>query len=86
MAFSDPWLTGVKELLVTRPAAPSVASVDELAGKEVHIRKSSSYYESLMRVNALLKKAGKQPMKLVPADEQFEDEICSRWLMLVLSR
>jgi len=74
VAFSDPWLTGVKELLVTGPAAPQVASVDDLAGKEIHVRKSSSYYESLVQLNGVFKKAGKQPIKLVPADEMFQDE------------
>ncbi len=42
VAFSDPWLTGVKELLVIGPAAPPVVSVDDLAGKEIHVRQSSS--------------------------------------------
>ena len=74
VAFSDPLLTDVKELLVTGPAAPPVAGVDDLAGKEVHVRKSSSYYESLMQLNHVFKKAGKPPIKLVFADEMFEDE------------
>jgi len=72
--FADPLLTGVKELLVTGPAAPPVAGLDDLAGKEIHVRKSSSYYESLARLNETFKKAGKLPMKLVPAEETFEDE------------
>jgi membrane-bound lytic murein transglycosylase MltF len=72
--FSDPMLSGVKELLVTGPAAPPVTKVDDLAGKEIHVRKSSSYYESLVDMNASFKKAGKPPLKLVAADEMFEDE------------
>jgi membrane-bound lytic murein transglycosylase MltF len=74
VAFSDPWLTDVKELVVTGPASQPVASVDDLAGKEIHVRKSSSYYESLVQLNGVFKKAGKQPIKLVPADEMFQDE------------
>ena len=61
-------------MLVTGTAAPSVASVDDLSGKEVHVRKSSSYYESLLNLNATFKKAGRQPIKLVIADEIFQDE------------
>ncbi|MGD8264265.1 MAG: lytic transglycosylase F [Desulfobacterales bacterium] len=72
--FSNPLLTGVKELLVTGPAAPTVTSVDDLAGKETHVRKSSSYYESLVELNASFEKAGKQPIQLIAADETFEDE------------
>jgi membrane-bound lytic murein transglycosylase MltF len=72
--FSNPMLTGVKELLVTGPAAPPVTGIDDLAGKEVHVRKSSSYYESLAMLNDTFKKTGKSQMKLVLAEENFEDE------------
>jgi membrane-bound lytic murein transglycosylase MltF len=72
--FSNPLLTGVSELLVTGPAAPSVISLDDLAEKEIHVRKSSSYYESLVQLNASLKKKGKKPIKLIPADDSLEDE------------
>jgi membrane-bound lytic murein transglycosylase MltF len=72
--FSNPLMTGVQELLVTGPAAPSVSSLDDLAGKEIHVRKSSSYYESLVELNASLKKNGKKPIKLIPVDDVLEDE------------
>jgi membrane-bound lytic murein transglycosylase MltF len=72
--FSNPLLPGVNELLVTGPAAPPVVSLDDLAGKEIHVRKSSSYYESLVQLNASFEKTGKQPIQLIPADETFEDE------------
>ncbi len=72
--FSNPMLTGVKELLVTGPAAPPLSAVDDLAGQEIHVRKSSSYYESLVDLNASFKKSGKPQMKLIAAEELFEDE------------
>ena len=72
--FSNPFLTGVRELLVTGPAAPSVASLNDLAGKEIHVRKSSSYYESLVQLNSSFKKSGKKPMQLIAADDMLEDE------------
>ena len=72
--FSNPFGSGVKELLVTGPSAPSIKSIDDLAGKEIHVRRSSSYYESLIQLNTSFKKARKSPMKLVLADETFEDE------------
>jgi membrane-bound lytic murein transglycosylase MltF len=72
--FSNPLLSGVKELLVSGPAAPPVTGVDDLAGQEIHVRKSSSYYESLALLNESFKKAGKSQMDLVPAEEAFEDE------------
>jgi len=72
--FSNPMQTGVKELLVTGPAAPAVTGIDDLAGQKIHVRKSSSYYESLVLLNNSLKKRGKAPLKLIPAEEIFEDE------------
>jgi len=72
--FSDPHLTGVDEIIVTGPAEPAIASLDDLAGREIHLRKSSSYYESLVGLNMRFKNTGKAPMKIVPADEYLEDE------------
>ena len=72
--FSNPLMTRVRELLITGSAAPSVASLDDLSGKEIHVRKSSSYYESLVELNASLKKNSKKPVKLIPADDSLEDE------------
>jgi membrane-bound lytic murein transglycosylase MltF len=72
--FSGPGFTGVDEIIVTGPAGPPVKTIDDLAGKEIHVRASSSYYESLKRLNARFKKENKKPMKLVLADEYLEDE------------
>jgi membrane-bound lytic murein transglycosylase MltF len=72
--FSDPLLSGVKEVVITGPASPPIRSLDDLAGKEVYVRKSSSYYESLLELNTGFKKSGKKPVKLILADENLEDE------------
>ena len=72
--FSDPILTNVRELIITGPASPSLASLEDLSGKEVYVRKSSSYHESLLRLNQSFQDAGKDPVAIVPADENLEDE------------
>jgi membrane-bound lytic murein transglycosylase MltF len=72
--FSDPLAVDVKELLVTGSAAPTMKNLDDLAGKEIHVRRSSSYYESLTQLNQSFQQAGKPKMNLVLADEIFEDE------------
>jgi membrane-bound lytic murein transglycosylase MltF len=72
--FSDPIGTGVNEIVVTGPASPPIQSVQDLSGKEVFVRKSSSYYESLQGLNAELEKAGKPPVRLKLAPETLEDE------------
>jgi membrane-bound lytic murein transglycosylase MltF len=72
--FSDPLLEGVSELIVTGPSSPSVSSLDDLSGKEVWVRESSSYYQSLKKLNESFKNEGKEPIKIRPADEHLEDE------------
>jgi membrane-bound lytic murein transglycosylase MltF len=72
--FSDPLIPGVEELLVTGPSAPPVRSLEDLAGKEIHVRPSSSYYESLIQLDQSFQKAGKPQMNLVTADEMLQDE------------
>jgi membrane-bound lytic murein transglycosylase MltF len=72
--FADPWLRDVDEIVVTGPQSPSIASRDDLAGKEVFVRRSSSYHGSLLKLNATFKQQGKPAVKLVPAPETLEDE------------
>ncbi len=72
--FSNPLVESIDEIVVSGPASPSVASVDDLSGKEVFVRKSSSYYEHLQALNAGFQKAGKPPIKFKFAPEDMEDE------------
>ena len=72
--FSDPLLTGVSEVVVTRSDAAPLGSVQDLAGREIHVRTSSSYYESLQRLNAELVRSGLEPIRIHEADEWLEDE------------
>ncbi len=62
------------EILVTGPAAPEIASLDDLSGKTVHVRKSSSYYASLAALNERFRGAGKPEAKLVLVPDALEDE------------
>jgi membrane-bound lytic murein transglycosylase MltF len=64
----------VRELVVTGPSSPAIASVDDLAGEHVHVRKSSSYYGSLTALNERFKKARKAPIKLTLVPDALEDE------------
>ena len=42
VAFSEPTRTNVSQVVVTGPGAPSIATVDDLAGQEVFVRKASA--------------------------------------------
>ncbi len=72
--FAAPIVKDVSEVVLTGPASPEVATLDDLAGKEVFVRKSSSYYESLVALNQRFASEKKPPMTLKEAPEQLEDE------------
>ena len=72
--FSEPTARGIREIAVTGPGSPKIASLDDLAGQEVFVRRSSSYWSSLERLNERFKKEAKKPVVLRPAPEDLEDE------------
>ena len=73
-AFSVPTRSNVSEVVVTGPGAPPIASVDDLAGQEVFIRKESIYNETITRLNEQLKARGKPPVVIDEAPEVLEDD------------
>jgi len=72
--FSDPLFTDVKEIVVTAPDSPKLASVDDLSGKEVFVRKTSAYWEHLERLNEQFKADKKLPVKLTAIPDDLGDE------------
>jgi membrane-bound lytic murein transglycosylase MltF len=72
--FSAPFLKDVNEVLITPKSQKTRAGIADLAGLTVHVRASSSYFESLKRINLELKKLGKTPVKIVKVEELLEDE------------
>jgi membrane-bound lytic murein transglycosylase MltF len=74
VAFADPWVAGVDEIVVTGPQGPAIESIDDLSGKEVFVRQSSSYFQSLTRLNDRFAREGKPLVAIVPAPEELEDE------------
>ncbi|HGF0771648.1 TPA: transporter substrate-binding domain-containing protein [Kluyvera georgiana] len=74
VTFTDPIYSDIQELLISGPASPQVKNVDDLAGKTVFVRRSSSYYESLEALNARFAKASLPPIVIKPAPEALEDE------------
>ena len=72
--FSAAGMTNVSEIVVSGPESPTVASVDDLSGKEVFVRRSSSYYKSLVALNEKFAAEKKAPVVLKEAPETLEDE------------
>jgi membrane-bound lytic murein transglycosylase MltF len=71
--FSAPVASGVREVLVTGPDTPPVASLDELSGREVYVRPSSSYAEHIAVLNKRFAAKGRPPLKVIAAPEMLED-------------
>jgi membrane-bound lytic murein transglycosylase MltF len=72
--FSDPTRTNVNEILVTAPGGPAAGSIDDLAGRIVFVRKSTSYYDSLLAHNDQLKAQGKEPVRIELVPENLDDD------------
>lgn len=64
----------VQELVVTGPKSPEIGAVEDLSGKTVHVRRASSYFDSVEALNAKLKSARKPPAKIVLVSDALEDE------------
>jgi len=73
VAFADPVYPDVQELVITGPAAPDVATFDDLIKTEIQVRESSSYFEHLTALNRQRKKEGKPEIPLRKAEEHLED-------------
>jgi membrane-bound lytic murein transglycosylase MltF len=71
---SEPTASGINEIAVTGPNSPQLASVDDLAGKEVFVRKTSRYWEHLERLNERFKKEKKAAVVLRAVPEDLGDE------------
>jgi len=72
--FTDPLTNELSEILVSGPSAPPIASIDDLAGREIYVRASSSYRESLEILNQRFGERGLEPVRIEEISEFLEDE------------
>jgi membrane-bound lytic murein transglycosylase MltF len=63
-----------REVVVTRLESAPVTSVDDLPGMHFHVRRSSSYYDSLMALNKRFRKARRSKIKITVVPDALEDE------------
>lgn len=70
--FANPLMKDVRELVVTGKEVADFSSFRDLPGIEIHVRKSSSYFESLTELNQT--GLSDAPLNIVEADETLEDE------------
>ena len=72
--FTTPYLTDVDEVVVANRTVQGLETLEDLAGREVFVRPSSSYHESLVSLNERFLEKGLPPVKIVDADESLESE------------
>jgi membrane-bound lytic murein transglycosylase MltF len=72
--FSNPTRTNVSEVVVTAADAPPVSTADDLSGREVFVRRGSTYYEDLQALNQSLTSRGKAPASIKEAPDALEDD------------
>jgi len=64
----------INEVVVTGPKSPELKALDDLSGKRVHVRKASSYYDSLQTQNERFRRDGKPEIQLILVPDSLEDE------------
>jgi len=72
--FSNPASKELSEVLVTGPTAPRIDTIDDLAGRRIYVRASSSYRSSIDALNLQFRQRGLQEIKIEDAAELLEDE------------
>jgi membrane-bound lytic murein transglycosylase MltF len=72
--FTNPTRSGISSIIVTGPAVPPIATVQDLGGKEVYLRTSDVSTRGVEQFNAQLAASGKPPVKIRPAPEVLADE------------
>ncbi|MDB1124796.1 MltF family protein [Vibrio algarum] len=71
--FSTPMISNIKEFLVTHSGEPELVDIDQLSGKEIWVRPSSSYFESIQSINEYLILSNLAPINVHFFDEALQD-------------
>ena len=72
VAFSEPVISSVREIVITREDAPELDGAEALSGKEVAIGRSTAYYESLTKLNERLTAQGKPAVTITIVPDILE--------------
>ena len=71
--FAEPW-GHTREVVVWKDGSPEIGTAEDLSGKEVHVRKSSTYFETLTALNEKLAAAGKRQVSIIVVPEDWETD------------
>lgn len=73
-SFTKPYLTGINEVVISQKEGFYPKDLNDLSKKKIYVRKSSSYYQSLLALNQRFRKEKIKPVKIVPIGEDIETE------------
>ena len=71
--FAEPW-GKTKEVVVWKDGTAPIRRIEDLGGKEVHVRRTSSYFDSLGALNGKLKAEGKPEVIVKAVPEEWETD------------
>ncbi len=71
--FAEPW-GHTREVVVWKDGTRPLKAAEDLSGKEVHVRKSASYFATVLALNAKLKAAGRPQVVVKPVSEDWETD------------
>jgi len=74
IAFSNPFASGINEILITSSEMDGIAAFEDLSGKEVFVKPSMSYLDSLLQVSETLVHKGLDPIVIRALPEELESE------------
>lgn len=72
--FSVPFLENVREIVASSPRAPPVTTIEDLAGRTMFLRRSTSFRTHVEAVNADFAARGLRPIRISDADDHLEPE------------
>lgn len=73
VTFSDPILSHISEYVINNRSSPKIETLAQLSGQQIWVRKSSSYYASLLKVNKKLKDRKLAPVEIELINETIQD-------------
>ena len=74
VSFSDPFASGINEILITGAGVPKITAFEDLSGKEIYVKASLSYLDSLLQVSETLVQKGLDPIVIRALPEELESE------------
>jgi membrane-bound lytic murein transglycosylase MltF len=72
--FTTPISTTVNQVIVTGPKAPTLTTLQDLSGHEIHANPLTAYFDNLQTLSNEFQKAGKPPILVKAADRNLTDE------------